>query len=282
MSDIIDITPEQLPRLPDRLSEGHKGIFGRVLVVGGSETMLGAPILAGTAALRMGSGLVQVAMPRAMLAAGLSITPELIGLALEGDLDELIAAAQQADAVAVGPGLGTAPAAEAILDRMLQLDRPIVLDADALNLIARRGQWPAAIKAQAVLTPHPGEMKRLAALIGRDDVPADDTGRIELAVQSARAFGQIVVLKGRRTVVADGQRVYLNDTGDSSLSKAGTGDVLSGMIASLIGQGMDAFAAAALAVRLHGQAGEIAGRRLGRRSVLARDVIDAIVEACQA
>lgn len=276
MTDITRIAAEQLPRLPDRPADGHKGVFGRVLVVGGSPTMLGAPILAGTAALRMGSGLVQVALPQAMLAAGLAITPELIGLALDGNLDELIAAAQQADAVVVGPGLGTAAAAATILDRLVHLDRRIVIDADALNLIAGSGQWPAGFKASAVLTPHPGEMKRLARLIDRSDVPSDEDGRVRMAVAAARSFEQILVLKGARTVVTDGRRVYVNATGDSSLSKAGTGDVLSGMIASLMGQGMEAFAAAAVAVRLHGLAGEIAGRRLGTRCVLARDVIDAI------
>ncbi len=278
MNDITRITATQLPRLPQRPADGHKGTFGRVLVVGGSETMLGAPVLAGTAALRMGSGLVQVAMPQAMLAGGLSITPELIGLELDGEVEALIDAAQAADVIAVGPGLGTADAADAILDRLLQLDQPAVVDADALNLIARRKQWPATFKAKAVLTPHPGEMKRLGALIGRNDVPTDDDGRTRLAVEAARAFGQIMVLKGSRTVVTDGRRVYLNDTGDSSLSKAGTGDVLSGMIASLIGQKMEPFFAAAVAVRLHGRAGEIAGQRFGCRSVLARDVIDAIPE----
>lgn len=279
MTQITRIAADQLPRLPDRPADGHKGVFGRVLVVGGSPTMLGAPILAGTAALRMGSGLVQVALPQAMLAAGLAITPELIGLPLDGDLDELIVAAQQADAVVVGPGLGTAAGAAAILDRLVHLDRPIVIDADALNLIASGGQSPAEFSAQAVLTPHPGEMKRLARLIDRSDVPADENGRVQIAVAAARSFRQILVLKGARTVVTDGRRVYVNDTGNSSLSKAGTGDVLSGMIASLIGQGMEAFAAAAVAVRLHGRAGEIAGHRLGTRSVLARDVIDAIPAA---
>ncbi len=130
-----------------------------------------------------------------------------------------------------------------------------------------------------MLTPHPGEMKRLAKLIGRSEVPKDEKGRIAIAAEAAKAFGQVVVLKGHRTVVTDAKNVYVNDTGDSSLSKAGAGDVLSGILASLIGQGMDCFAAACAAVRLHGRAGEIAGKRLGRRSVLARDVIEAIAKA---
>jgi NAD(P)H-hydrate epimerase len=122
-------------------------------------------------------------------------------------------------------------------------------------------------------------MARLGKLIGRTEVPADEQGRIELATEAANAFGQVVVLKGSRTVVTDGQRVYVNDTGDSSLSKAGTGDVLSGVVGTLLAQEMDRFEAATAAVWIHGRAGEIAGRRLGMRCVLAMEVIDALPQA---
>ena len=121
-----------------------------------------------------------------------------------------------------------------------------------------------------MLTPHPGEMSRLAKLFGRSKVPSDDEGRIDIAIGAANTFGQVIVLKGSRTVVTDGDRIYLNTTGDSSLSKAGTGDVLSGMLATLLAQEMDRFDAACAAVWLHGRAGEIAGRKLGMRCVLAR------------
>jgi NAD(P)H-hydrate epimerase len=119
-------------------------------------------------------------------------------------------------------------------------------------------------------------------LLGRGEVPRDDDGRIEIATLAATTFGQVVVLKGHRTVVTDGQRVYLNRTGDSSLSKAGSGDVLSGIIATLLAQEMDRFCAACAGVWIHGTAGELAGKRLGRRSVLARDVIDALPQAIAA
>ena len=141
-------------------------------------------------------------------------------------------------------------------------------------------RWPTkAFKAHAVLTPHPGEMKRLARLIGRTDVPNDDAGRIDVALAAANAFGQVVVLKGHRTVVTDGSRVYVNDTGDSSLSKAGTGDVLSGILGTLLAQQMDRVEAACAAVWIHGKAGEICGSRMGRRGVLAMDVIAVLPEA---
>jgi len=275
---------ESPPPLPPRPAEGHKGMFGRVLVVGGNDGMIGAPVLAGTSALRMGAGLVQVAVPRAILPYALSITPELIGLGLgkSAGKDELLEAGQKADAIVIGPGLGRTPEAMGRLTRLVRLEKPMVVDADGLNLLSDQKRWPTYFKARAVLTPHPGEMARLGKLLGRspeEKVPADEEGRIALAAQAAVAFGQVVVLKGNRTVVTDGRRVYVNSTGDSSLSKAGTGDVLTGVLGTLLAQEMDRFDAACLAVYLHGRAGEIAGAKLGRRSVLAREVADALPEA---
>jgi hydroxyethylthiazole kinase-like uncharacterized protein yjeF len=275
---------ERPPALPPRPADGQKGLFGRVLIIGGSADMIGAPVLAGEAALRMGSGLVQVAMPREVLAAGLSVVPELIGLSLDetaASTRKLLDAAEKADVVAVGPGLGQSRSLGKRLDALFRLDKPMVVDADALNYLASLKSWPKSFKAHAVLTPHPGEMKRLAKLFGEDIVPSDQPGRIQIALRAAKTFGQIIVLKGHETVVTDAQSLYINHTGDSSLSKAGAGDVLSGILASLIGQKMPLFDAACAAVHLHGRAGEMAGRKLGRRSVLARDVIFAICEAAK-
>jgi NAD(P)H-hydrate epimerase len=279
-----------LPKLPDRPVEGHKGMFGRVLIVGGNDSMIGAPVLAGTASLRMGAGLVQIAVPRAILSAALSITPELIGLPLAAKLRPLLEATELADALVVGPGMGTLPEARRRLLQLIKLEKPMVIDADALNVISSLRKWPAGFKAAAALTPHPGEMKRLSKLLPADDpalkgrlrlndIPSDDPGRVSIAVHAASILGQLMVLKGHRTVVTDGTRVYVNRTGDSSLSKAGTGDVLSGIIAALLAQEMDRFSAACAGVWIHGRAGEIAGRKLGRRCVLARDVLDAIPQA---
>jgi NAD(P)H-hydrate epimerase len=227
----------------------------------------------------MGAGLVQIAVPKTILAAAISITPELIGLPLTaGNLRELVDAADKADVVVIGPGLGQSSDAKKRLLKLVRIDKPMLIDADGLNLLAAEKKWPAFFKAKAVLTPHPGEMKRLAKLLKRRDVPSDDEGRIEIATLAAKKFGQLIVLKGHRTIVTDGDRVYINRTGDSSLSKAGTGDVLSGIIGTLFAQ-MEHFEAACAGVWLHGKAGEIAGKKLGRRSVLARDVIDALPEA---
>jgi NAD(P)H-hydrate epimerase len=273
--------PERIhftPPLPDRPTSGHKGLFGRVLIVGGNDGMIGAPVLAGTAALRMGAGLVQIAVPRSILPYALSITPELIGLGLgkAAGKDQLLEAAEAADAVVIGPGLGKTAEALASLTRLVRLAKPMVIDADGLNLLASQKRWPGFFKAHAVLTPHPGEMSRLNKLLGRGKTPADEKGRIDNAVAAAHKFRQVVVLKGDRTVVTDAEKVYVNETGNSALSKAGTGDVLSGILGCLLGQGMDRFDAACAAVRLHGLAGEVAGQQVGLRSVMAREVIDAV------
>lgn len=274
MSELETITA--LPRLPGRPADGHKGLFGRVLVVGGNEGMIGAPVLAATAALRCGSGLVQLAVPRAILSTALSITPELIGLGLgkAAGKDELLKAGEKADAIVIGPGMGNTPESFGRLQRLMRLEKPAVVDADGLNLLAAEKRWPPWFKARAVLTPHPGEMNRLGKLVGFSETPADDEGRLRVAAEAARAFGQVVLLKGHRSVVTDGVRAYVNGTGDSTLSKAGSGDVLSGVIGCLLGQGMEPFEAACLGAHIHGLAGERVGRRLGRRAGLARDVVD--------
>ncbi len=264
------------PRLPARPDDGHKGLFGRVLVIGGHDLMLGAPVLAATAALRMGAGLVQLAVPRAILAQALSITPELIGASIEGQIEEAIASAR---CIVIGPGLGISAQSRSVLAKALKAKAPLVVDADALNMLAKGKTWPTSFKSPGILTPHPGEMTRLNNLLGLAEVPTDPGGRIDNALVAARRFGKTIVLKGKGTVVTDGRQVYVNPTGDSSLSKAGTGDVLSGILGTLLAQAMSPFDAACAGVWLHGRAGEIAGQKLGQRCVLARDVIAALPEA---
>ncbi len=274
----------QLPALPDRPEDGHKGTFGRVLVIGGSRAMAGAPILSGRAALRTGSGLVQLAFDDLMHTASIAACPELIGLPGANKPATVLGAAKLSDAIVVGPGWGQSPANKKTLLSLLKLDAKLVVDADALNLLATQKAWPAT-KAKCVLTPHPGEMARLAKAYRLGTFEDDDESRVKVATALAKKTKCVVVLKGFRTVVIDPDKandVYLNVTGDSSLSKAGTGDVLAGMIASLIGQGMSPYNAACLGVYLHGRAGEIAGQSLGPRSVLASDVIDAIFAAIRA
>jgi NAD(P)H-hydrate epimerase len=155
----------------------------------------------------------------------------------------------------------------------------MVVDGDALNILAQQNNWPMSFRAQAVLTPEPMELARLLRFTGQPYVPNDDEGRIEVARAAAQFFDQVVVLKGHRTVVSDGTQTYLNHTGNSSLAKSGTGDVLSGMIGTLLAQKVPRFQAACLAVHLHGMAGEMAGRKMGDRSVLIPEVIEMISSA---
>lgn len=269
-----------LKPIPPRPHDGHKGTFGRVLIVGGNAEMIGAPAFAGASAFRTGAGLVQIATPKAILPFSLLVEPELIGLALPAPKKKWDAATSAADAIVVGPGLGQLGHAKELVRDALKLDKPLVLDADALNLLAASKKWPAKVKARCVLTPHPGEMLRLGVLFGKTKQSSDPPDRLDTASRAARAFGQIIVLKGAGTIVTDGIRYYVNRTGDTSLSKAGTGDVLTGICATLLAQQMDPFDAACSAVWIHGKAGEIAGARLTPRSTTARDVVEAVGEAC--
>ncbi len=169
--------------------------------------------------------------------------------------------------------MGQSPVARRRLAAMLKLDKPAVLDADALNLLAAGREWPGRVQLRAVLTPHPGEMRRLASLLGIK-WDASDAARVTIACAAARLTSQTVLLKGHRSAVCDGRRLYLNRTGDSTLSKAGSGDVLAGIIGCFLAQRMDVFSAACLGACIHGLCGEQAGRDLTRRCPLARDLTD--------
>ena len=265
--------------LSARPADGHKGTFGRVLVVGGNATMIGAPAFCGLAAYHAGCGYVQLATPEVVLLHTLGLCPQAIGLAVPSP--DFAAAVEKADAVAIGPGLGQIDAAKSLVRTVLAGGKPSVIDADALNLIAAGDEWPGGVTARGILTPHPGEMKRLGRLFGKtEQSAADEADRLDTARRAAGAFGQVIVLKGHRTIVCDGRRAYVNATGSTALAKAGSGDILSGIIAALAAQkNADPFDAAAAGVWVHGKAGEIAGRRVGERSCTSPDVIAAVGEA---
>lgn len=265
-----------VPALPVRPADGHKGTFKRILVVGGSPEMLGAPVLSSTAALRAGAGLVQIAHHPELLPHALEITPELVGHALDSRSDKrLIEAAEKADAVVVGPGMGTDAIARRRLKALIKLGIPSVIDADALTLLAEEKKV-LKLPAGCVLTPHPGEMKRLGKHFGDEEIAKGDDARIKQALKASEVFGAVVILKGARTVVAEADRAYVEPTVTSALGKAGTGDVLAGVTGCFLAQLGNAFDAAVLGVHLHALAGASAGEDLGERSVLARDVIDHI------
>ena len=265
-----------VPALPARAADAHKGEFGRVLVLGGSVGLSGAPMLAAQAALRSGAGLVELAVPWSVWIPAAAAIPcalvkpltESPGGAADATEEEVEGVLKGATAACVGPGLGTSEAAGRTLARVLaRLAVPAVLDADALNLIASS---KSELRPDSVLTPHPGEMARLAG-VSRDEVQAR---RREVAAAFARERRVVLVLKGAGTVVTDGERVYVNTTGNHGLARGGTGDVLAGMLAALLAQRMAPFDAAVLAVHAHGLAGDEAARRLGAMGMTAGDVVE--------
>ncbi len=272
-------------RLPlKREANTHKGTYGHAMVVAGSRKYSGAGLLTALAALRAGAGLVTWALPERMLDAVIGRVPEVMlagvidngmGDWSESSPDEVLQLVEGKDALAIGPGMARFAGDDAWLRKLWSgASCPIVLDADALNMIADAGglgSWPRR-ERPAILTPHPGEMARL---IGRSvrDVERD---RIGLARAYAQQHGVTLVLKGARTVTAtpDGD-VFVNTTGGPGMATGGAGDVLTGVITSLLAQGLDAGLAAALGVYLHGAAGDRAARiRQSPASLIAGDIID--------
>lgn len=267
------------PRTQGR--DANKGTFGTVLVVAGGHGMVGAGALAAQAALRAGAGLVQLAVPESLALAAASLAPEVITRGLPetserthggpGALDAALALAQKADAVALGPGLGrnkeTTTFVQAFVSR---LDKPLVADADGLNALADAPTASFNRQAPTVLTPHPGEMGRLLGT-GTETVQA---GRRAAAEACAQRYNAVALLKGARTLIASADgRVAVNRAGSPALATAGSGDVLTGVIAALLGQKHAAFDAARAGAYLHALAGERAARDIGAAGTLASDVL---------
>ncbi|MGC8666510.1 MAG: NAD(P)H-hydrate dehydratase [Chthonomonadales bacterium] len=267
-----------------REPDAHKGMFGHVLIVGGSAGMGGAPTLAARAALACGAGLVTVAAPESaqrLIAPRVDevITrplPEREGCLCEESLPAILEAAEGADAVCVGPGGTRAPGAQALFRRLLEeVQTPMVADADALNALAEDPASLAGRRGPLILTPHPGECSRLLG-VRTADVQADRLGAVS---EAAKRFGAVVALKGARTLVADGALrrelvpVAINTTGNPGMATGGSGDVLTGMIGTLLARGVDAFRAACAGVYVHGLAGDLAAASIGEHSMTAGDII---------
>lgn len=282
--------PGDLPRLPARAEESHKGDFGRLLLVGGSRGMSGAIALAGMAALRAGAGLVTLAVPDCCLETVAAYEPCVMttplpcdaqgGLA-ESALETIMQRAARADVVACGPGLGGGEGVRALIPELYaRLERPLVVDADGLNALAEYADRPgaewAAPPAPRVLTPHPGEFRRLCPVAA---APVADLQ--SLAVEWARERNVVLVLKGHRSLITDGRRWVRNTTGNPGMATAGAGDVLTGMVAALLAQGMDAWDATRLAVHVHGLAGDLAAAERTQIALVARDLIEFLPAAWQ-
>ncbi|MBI4582327.1 MAG: NAD(P)H-hydrate dehydratase [Planctomycetes bacterium] len=296
------------PRLPLRERNAHKGSFGRVLIIGGSVGMAGAPSLAGMAALRSGAGLVTIAVPEPILPTVAAACPCATTIPLpatragridpagatrslrqRGLIGRGAAGGSPPDVLVVGPGVGTgggslyAARFWALVDAFrIRSSVPTVIDADAINLagVLRPRGWDRRAHPRTVFTPHPGELARLLSTSTRQ-IQAD---RQAMAVATARRLNQdtdpaaraVLVLKGAGTIVTDGESVYVNRTGNPGMATGGSGDVLSGVIAGLIGQGLTCLDAAILGVYIHGLAGDRAAVRVGEVSLIATDLIDAL------
>lgn len=315
-----ELDAQPIPRLPARPAGGHKGTFGAVAIVGGSSgghaRMVGAPALAARAALRAGCGLARIVAPGDVLDAALVVEPSATGVALPaGDgvapsaavelLDRVLV---ECDCLAIGPGLGTSPAARALVLRAVgQAERPVVVDADGLNCMSEVSELNREVRGRVVLTPHPGEFGRLAANLRMEADATDEAQRPGAAGELARRLGCVVVLKGRGTVVSDGYRTWRCERGHAALATAGTGDVLTGLLASIIAQAvgeppmpglseamrsrlprddlrpLDLYDAARLAVEGHAIAGERwAERRGAAAGLLARELADELPGALEA
>jgi NAD(P)H-hydrate epimerase len=287
------ITPEQVRRsLPSRPADAHKGSFGHALLVGGSPGLTGAVALAGEAALRAGAGKATVAVPEslnAILEVKLTEAMSLPVAETPGHLvapaaaETLVAWAGRCQAAGLGGGLGTAEGpGEFLRDFLAGADLPVVLDADALRLMGARPELfrelLAGRRQPAVLTPHPGEM---AALMGLP-VDAVERYRVDAAREVSQSWHAVLVLKGAHTVIAtpDGE-LHLNPTGNAGLATGGTGDVLTGVITSLLAQGMAPAPAAVAGVYLHGLAGDLAAAETGLTGMMAGDVIRRLPAAIQ-
>lgn len=282
MNDLTTVT--EIPAPPARPADGHKGTFGTVIVVGGAPTMIGAPAICAHAALKAGAGLVMIAASPQVLPHTIAIEPSATGILLENDVDGQLAALDQADpkqdsVLAVGPGMGLGDEAARLVAALLRSRRPIVLDADGLNLMARTAERRPGSAPPMVLTPHPGEFDRLARPLGITGSATDPDERPAAAARLATDHQAVVVLKGRHTVVTDGKRLFVNQTGNPALSTAGSGDVLTGMIASFMVQQMEPFNAAVLGVYVHGAAADDWASRHGPSGLLARDLASGLPDA---
>ena len=276
----------EMPKLPARRVDAHKGNFGKVCVIAGSRGFSGAAAIAAKSALRSGSGLVRLAVPASVLPIVAAIEPCYTTIPLSEDstgkisakaVDTVLKSVEENDIIAFGPGVGISNGVKAVLENLLRLEGiRLVIDADGLNNLAFLPSWPDICKANIILTPHPGEMKRLWSGLLRTPMPEN---RETVAVEFARAARAVIVLKGFGTVVTDTEKVYVNTTGNPGMATAGSGDVLTGAITALCGQGLDNFEASVLAVYVHGLAGDLAAKDKGQISLIATDILNCLPQA---
>jgi NAD(P)H-hydrate epimerase len=273
--------------LPNRKPNGHKGDFGKLFIVAGSTGLTGAAALAAKASARTGLGLVTVGCPASLnsileikLTEAMTHPLPDVGkkgaLALRG-LGEIKKEIADRDAVIIGPGIGQHRETGELIRRLVsQIDKPSIIDADGLNAFATDRKPLAGNHPEMVLTPHPGEFKRLID----EDLPDEPSAIFDLVRSYADKYNSVIVLKGSPTIIVDTDgQLYLNPTGNNGMATGGTGDVLSGMIGSFLAQGLSSLGSAIAGVYLHGLAGDLAASELGFRSLIAGDLIDFLPEA---
>ncbi|HOR46593.1 MAG TPA: NAD(P)H-hydrate dehydratase [Caldisericia bacterium] len=276
--------------LPERTQSGHKGSFGKILIVGGSAEFPGAPILSGLGSLRGGSGLTTVIVPESIYQSVAGRYPEMIvkgapsdeyGAFSEHAAEHVLKAAFDASCIVIGPGLSRAPGLSHFIGEVLgKIEIPVIVDADALNVLSKS---PGSLLLRAehgwptILTPHWGEAGRFGT--AASDVTTDP---IATARRFSNRYGSITVLKSARTIIASPSgQYYINTTGNSALSKGGSGDVLSGFIASLVSQGLSPFDASVLGCHLFGFAGEMTSKEHTEYGTMSTDVANSIPKAIQ-
>jgi len=272
--------------------DAYKNQFGHVLVLAGSQRMLGASALCGLAAMRAGSGLVTLGVPKGLnTALQKKISPVLMTRPLPETAQQTFSASgwrilkpelAAFSAVAIGPGMSRNPGTQKFIHAVIKnCPIPLVIDADALNALQGNIKILTATTTPKILTPHLGEFKRLSGLEARDSkFGTENKKRKKAALTFAQKYNCILVLKGHRTIVAapDG-KIYTNRTGNAGLATAGSGDVLTGMIAAFLAQGLAPFEAARWGVKLHGRAGDMAAKKFGKAPLIATDLIDFIAQA---
>ncbi|HHY91212.1 MAG TPA: NAD(P)H-hydrate dehydratase, partial [Clostridiales bacterium] len=269
--------------LPLREKDTHKGTYGKICMIAGSVGMAGAAILAGKSALVSGAGLLKIAVPKAINDILQQKVPEAITVPLEEsekefihseDAEKLLRVMKNSDVIAIGPGCGQGRQFHEIFHVVLEhAVQPVVMDADALNILSKDVEMLSRLRGPVVMSPHIAEMSRLTG----KDIQYIAQNRIEIASAFAQRWNCTVVLKGARTVVADGKgKIFINQTGNPGMATAGSGDVLTGLIAGLVAQGIAPVDAAVAAVYIHGSAGDRAAKRLGEYGLLAGDIASEI------
>ncbi len=273
MSKTYFLDSDDLSRIPKRGANTHKGSYGRVLCICGNSGMAGAAYLSAHAAYASGAGLVEIMTDEANRVILQTLLPEAIFTSIpeNGEIGKHIA---RASSIVIGPGLGVSERTAVLLETVLVCSSvPVIIDADALNTAAAY-QIPLTSKAPVIITPHLLEMQRISGL----SVPQMKSDMINVAKAYARENNVICVLKDARSVITDGENTCINVSGNNGMAAGGSGDVLTGVIASLIAQGSDVFGAAQLGAYLHGLAGDAAAQSRGKYAMTARDIIDGIGE----